>query len=189
MEEDFWTVWWLNILASLITSGFVVVSGIGFNRWRNKKLEKQICEGLPPEGVFIHIDGSVGVKIENPTAHTVVIRRVFLKTGEHGQSTIELGLHKATSPKGTEENERGWVELPPRTSGSWAVNYKHFKDLPDNEDFKKMWHSPKELVITIGYKTILGASKIVDIRPSEFHKRYMVKSFEKAIEGKRFDEP
>lgn len=149
-----------------------------YNRHRNKKLEREICESMKPEGVSLHADGSVGLCVKNPTLHPVVIRSVVLRGGTESQNTIGLSLHEPSSSKGTHAGERGWVELPPHTEAIWAFN---FENLPYPAGALLNSLPLKSIAITLQYRTFLGTTKIVEIQPAESHQTYMLETFERAM--------
>jgi len=169
-----------SVAAGLVTS--VVLGGLAFwySRHRNKKLEREICESLRPDGFTYYGKAHYGFCIKNSTSHPVVIRSVRLRGGRDGSECLLLEIYKQLSPKGTLATERGWVELPPDTEANWASNFR--ADPRICESILPL----KSVEIVLQYKTLLGETRIVVVQPRlESHRRFMLERFEEAITGRR----
>ena len=166
----------LGITTSLIWAILV----LGYNWRRNRQVEIGIRKSIQPRGMSFSIDGTVGMKIENSTLVPVVIRSVALKCGEHGNNTVNFAMSEFSSPRGTEANGRGWVELPPKTEATWSFPFK-----PDNSGWADKFRPVKEILVTVEYTTLFGTTKIIEVGPGGY---FRPSDFDHCFDGKHYED-
>lgn len=171
------------VVIGVVTAGVWALIVWLYNRQRNRNLEKAIQDSLTPRGMNFHRDGSIGVKIKNTTMQTVVIRSVVLLCGEHKNNTLWLYLHDDSKKDGNVENERGWVELPAKTSGTWVYNFKKDRGFDPNQALPFV--PVQTLAVTFEYKTVFGDTRIAEAEPTGINKQQITQTFEDIFTGKR----
>ena len=166
----------LGITTSIIWAAIVLI----YNWRRNRQVEIGIRKSIEPTGMSFSIDGTVGMEIENNTFVPVVIRSVALICGEECNNTINFGMSQYSSPRGTEANGRGWVELPPMTKATWSFPFK-----PDESGWADRFRPVKEIRVTVEYTTLFGTTKIIEIGPA---KHFLPSDFNHCFDGKHYED-
>ncbi len=177
------------IISGIITAGTLTLLGWGYARYRDKDLESKIVESIGKAGVDKGI-GTSGITIHNKTHVPVTLRKVemLIETPKGEQSKIpagsfvsfvldyagpaEFGLDaNASTP---EPNVRGFVELPPHTSGIWA---RHDAGIAHCRGLIKGGHF-SGVRITVEYLTLLKKPKILVVTPPDHLNEMIAKSFD-----------
>ena len=171
----------LGVTTSVVWAALV----LAYNWRRNYVVEKSIRDSIQPTGTTISFDGTVGMEIENTTLIPVTVRAVELIGGEYGKGTITVGVSDLLSPRGTTADERGWVQLPPRTKATWSLPFQP-KFAERFDDFRPI----KEIRVTVEYMSLFGTTRIIEVgpakylRPSEFE-GYLDGNLYEAMEKRR----
>ena len=183
----------LSVLSEAVVSGIVtalVWAGLVWVLYfvREHRTKRQLQQILQPKGITLSING-FGVPIENPTGASIVVRQVVLRVNSPHVRNLILSYepdriaHPGDTPSAGSllhraQLERGFVELPPKTGGTWMLRNSFFEMLP--LDIEAIGCK-----IVVEYGTLFGDRDVLEIEGSEETSQWLKGGLQHHIDSSR----
>jgi len=180
------TQFFINYAASFFTAVTIAIIAFAWNLYRNKKLEKNLENGISNSGGGLNYDslkdeGEISVIIENKSPVTIRVRKV-LALGAEGQGYLIFNYSKRVSdaalmnamaqekgPKRIkitshfpdEHDSNEYIVLTAYTGAVWSIDLKEIKEIKEKRGFiRDFW-------VIFEYPTIFGGSSLLRVHASE----------------------